>query len=128
MLSQGGSRQGVEVAERYLTGTASLDELKAVGWYVEGDAFNLDYNSDPEAIQRMVDEVRAIPPSDMAAMLHPPGVPLDVDTQKLLMRAAYFAHFATMYPLRRPTPNIPKSYVMFLSADLLREQFAQPFP
>jgi hypothetical protein len=126
LLPQEGSRRGIEVAERYLAGEATDDELDEVDWHCEGAAFNINYNCEPEAIQRWVAEVRAIPADEMAAMLSPPGAAPGVDEQELLMRAAYFADYATIYPHLTPKRGVPDSYAAFLSAELLREQFGGP--
>jgi hypothetical protein len=67
LLPQEASRRGIEVAERYLAGKATDEELSEVNWHVEGAAFNIDYNCEREAIERWVAEVRAIPEDEMAA-------------------------------------------------------------
>jgi hypothetical protein len=117
----------VEVAERYLEGEATDDELKEIDWDVEGAAFNIDYNCDRAAIEGWVEEGRAIPEAEHRAMLHPPGAAAEVDTRELLMRAAYFADFAVIYPHLEPKRGVPDSYVPFLSAALLRDLFGNPF-
>jgi hypothetical protein len=127
LLPDADSRRGIETAEQYLIGVTTCDELKDVNWYVEGVAFNIDYNCDPDSIEQWMQRLRLIPGEEMAAMLHPPGVALDVDARVLLERAAYFAHYATMYPNFRSKRGVPVEYVPFLSAELLREQFVTPF-
>jgi hypothetical protein len=128
LLPQQGSRRGIEVAERYLAGAATDEELSAVNWDAEGAAFNIDYNCDPEAIERWVAEVRAIPPQEMAALLDPPGVGRDLEPRQLLKRAAYFADYAMIYPHLTPKRPVPRNYVPFLSAELLRQQFGGEYP
>jgi len=123
LLPQEGSRHGIEVAERYVVGEANEGDLRSANWHCEGAAFNIDYDCDPETIQGWVAEVWAIPAGEMAAMLNPPGAALEVDAQELLLRAAYFADFAMIYPDLTPKRGVPENYALFLSADLLREQF-----
>jgi hypothetical protein len=125
LLPQEGSRRGIEVAERYLAGGATDEELSEVNWDVEGAAFNIDYSRQPEAIERWVAEVQAIPKEEIAAMLNPPGVMRDIDARKLLKQAAYFADYAMIYPHVTPKRGVPAGYSAFLSADLLREQFGR---
>jgi len=127
LLPQDGSRRGVKIAERYLAGRATDEELSEVDWHVEGAAFNIDYNCDPEAIERWVKQTRAMPDAELRAMLHPPEAALDIDTRELLKRAAYFADYAVIYPHLMPKRGVPDSYVPFLSAGLLRELFGNPF-
>jgi hypothetical protein len=123
LLPQESSRRGVEVAELFLAGAATAEELKKANWHCEGAAFNIDYNCDPSAIQHWVAMVRDIPPSEMASVLNPPGAAVEVDERTLLKRAAYFAHHAMTLPQLTPKHPVPASYAMFLSASLLREHF-----
>jgi hypothetical protein len=126
LLPQEVSRHGIEVAERYLAGEATREHLKQVRWDVEGAAFNIDYDCEPTAIEQWVADVKAIPNDELAAMLNSPGVMPDIDARELLKRAAYFVDYATTYPHLTPKRRVPESYVAFLSADLLREQFGSP--
>jgi hypothetical protein len=128
LLPQEDSRRGIEVAEQYLAGTVTGEELSEVNWYVEGAAFNIDYNCDPASIQRWVEEIEALPPEEMAAMLNPPGVVPGIDARDLLLRAAYFADYAMIYPRLTSKRDVPSNYVLFLSVELLRKHFANPFP
>ncbi|HMC66651.1 MAG TPA: hypothetical protein VKI65_17080 [Gemmataceae bacterium] len=127
LLPQETSRRGVELAEQYLTGKARTEELNKFNRDVEGAAFNIDYNVDPEAIRRWVEEVRAIPETELQSVLHPPGIALEIEPRELLKRAAYFVDFAMIYPSLTPKGPPPKSYYPFLSADLLREFIGNPF-
>lgn len=52
LLPQEDSRLGIEVGEQYLAGKVNDKELNRVNWYVEGAAFTIDYNTEPEAIKR----------------------------------------------------------------------------
>lgn len=125
LLPQKASRRGIEVAERYVNGLATDAELSEVDRDVEGAAFNIDYNCDPNAIERWVEEVRAIPRHELGTMIHPIEAVANVSPRELLKRAAYFADFAVIYPLL--TPKEPgASYVPFLSAAVLREIFGDP--
>ncbi len=128
LLPQEGSRRGIEVAERYLVGHATDDELSKVNWDCEGAAFNINYDCEPDAIRRWVADVRAIPAAEMVAMLNLPGTLPEVDARELLLRAAYFADFAMIYPHLTPKRGIPEDYAPFLSADLLQEQFGGRTP
>ena len=127
LLPQEGSRRGVAVAERYLLGKATEGELSEADWHVEGAAFNIDYNCEPEAIAHWVEQTRQIPEAELRAMLHPPQSVLEIDAHELLLRAAYFADYAVIYPHLTPKRGVPDNYVVFLSADLLRELVGNPF-
>src|SRR5262245_21057460 len=52
LLPQEASRRGVELGEQYLAGQISAEELDRANYHVEGAAFNIDYNSEPENIER----------------------------------------------------------------------------
>ncbi|MEW6126851.1 MAG: hypothetical protein AB1757_07410 [Acidobacteriota bacterium] len=122
LLPQEESRRGIEVAERYVDGLATDEELNKADWHVEGAAFNIDYNCDPNAIEKWIEEVQAIPRDELSAMIHPIEEIADVSPRELLERAAYFADFAVIYP--HLTPKDPSGdYIPFLSASLLREIF-----
>jgi hypothetical protein len=128
LLPQEESRRGVELAERYLDGKVTDEELSKYNWYVEGAAFNIDYNCKPEAIRRWVEEVRRIPEMELRSMLHPPDAALAIEPRKLLLQAAYFADFAMIYPTLTPKGPPPTSYYPFLSANSLRKFVGNPFP
>jgi hypothetical protein len=122
LLPQEDSRRGIEVAERYVDGLATGKELSEVDYFVEGAAFNIDYNCDPEEVKQMVDEVEAIPREELQQFLHPPQT--IILSRELLKRAAYFADFAVVYP--NLTPKDPDvRHVPFLSAKIFREIFGE---
>jgi hypothetical protein len=123
LLPQPESRLGVEIGEQFLAGLVSDKELYKINWYVEGAAFTIDYNTEPEAIDSWMAEVNAISASEMAVMLNPPGLNLEIEARELLKRAAYFADYAMLYPHLTPKHRVPGSYVIFLSPELLRQQF-----
>jgi hypothetical protein len=127
LLPQEASRRGVELAEQYLTGKATSEELNKFNWDVEGAAFNIDYNVDAEAINTWIEEVRAIPEAEFRSMLHPPEIALAIAPRELLKRAAYFVDYAMIYPSLTPKGPPPRSYYPFLSTDLLREFVGNPF-
>jgi hypothetical protein len=127
LLPQEASRRGIDVAERYMNGAASDGELNMAIWHAENAAFNIGHNCDPEAVEQWADEVQAIPAGELAALLHPPGVALDVDARELLARAAYFTLGTTMFPQPPGLGVGPVTNSLFLSAALLREQFGNPF-
>jgi len=126
LLPQEASRRGVELAEQFLAGAVSGEELSKYNWHVEGAAFCIDYNTDPEAIDRWVAEVRAIPEAELRSMLHPPEVVREIEPRALLLRAAYFVDYAMIYPSLRPKGPPPASYRPFLSATVLRQHIGYP--
>jgi hypothetical protein len=128
LLPQLASRRGIELAEQFLAGTATAEQVSEYNWHTEGAAFVLDYNTAPEDIARWVDEVRAILDGELRAMLHPPETADEVEPRELLKRAAYFADYAMIYPSLRPTGPPPDSYRPFLSAEVLRQYVEYPGP
>jgi hypothetical protein len=124
LLPQQESRRGVELAEQYLADGISGEELMHANYYVEGAAFNIDYNSEPENIERWVREVEAMPRDELCAMLAGEYTAVAVDARRLLLRAAYFADFAMVYPkMRHKKPS--KEYAIFFAPDLFRQVFGK---
>lgn len=127
LLPQQGSRWGVEVAERFLAGEASVGDVHAADYDCEGAAFLLDYASRPAVVRALVERTKSIPSDRLRAMLHPPESADEIETRELLKRAAYFADFAVMSPWITPCGPPPRLYAPFLSPALLREVFDDPF-
>ena len=127
LLPHEGSRMAVEAGERYVEGEATDEELDPY-YESEGAAFMFDYNGQPELVQRYVQETKAIPEAELRLMIHPPEALLGIETQELLKRAAYFAHFSLIYPLIEPKGLLPwANSVLFLSPSLLRDIIGNPF-
>lgn len=126
LLPQEASRHGVELAERFLVGGATAEEVSAANWDTEGAAFRIENNSVPQKIARWVEGVRAIPDAELRSMLHVPGAADEVEPRELLERAAYFADFAMLYPCLTPQGPPPDNYRLFLSATVLRRHLAYP--
>ncbi len=125
LLPQEESRVGVEVAERYVNGLATPDDLHRAEWLAEAAAFQFEYDSDPEAITSWCAEVSQISPEDRATMIHAPRPGDDLSPRGLLKHAAYFADLAMCYPSLEPKESI-ESYRLFLPAPLLREVVGNP--
>lgn len=126
LLPQEESRSGVEVAERFLNGLATRDELRRAEWLAEAAAFTFDQDSDPEAIARWCDQVSRIPPEELAAMLSAPRPGDGLSPRRLLEHAAFFADSAMCYPSIQPKESIEK-YRLLLPTPLLREIVGNPF-
>jgi hypothetical protein len=128
LLPQEASRRGIIYGERYLTGAVSAEKLSEVEYFVEAAAFKIDYHcADAWAMQRWIADVEAIPRAQLRAMLHPPTVAGRINPRALLLRAAYFADHAMIYPLISPKGPPPEEYAIFLSPDLLRTMVDNPF-
>src|SRR5262249_2845506 len=126
LLPQEASRRGVEMAEQWLAGSVSDEEMSEYNWDVEGAAFCIDYNTAPADIDRWVAEVRALSTAELRSMVHPPGAAEGIEPRELLLRAAYFADYAMVYPSLSPKGPPPASYRPFLSATVLRQHVGYP--
>jgi hypothetical protein len=129
LLPQEASRRGVEMAEQFLAGEVTSEQVSEYNWHTEGAAFRIDYAAAPgdtEAIAHWVAEVQTLPASELRSMLHPPETAGEVEPRKLLLRAAYFADYAMLYPSLRPHGPPPVSYRPFLSAEVLRRHVGYP--
>jgi hypothetical protein len=127
LLPQEASRNGVVVAEQRLAGGVSDDEFHRAEYHCEGAAFNIDYDCDPVAVRCWINQTRAIPEAELRAMLHPSDAAHQIETRELLKRAAYFADYAMVSQGITPQGYVFTDYDLFLSADLLREAFGNPF-
>ena len=119
LLPQEPSRRGVELAEQWIDGDVSTEELNKFNWHVEGAAFNIDYNVEPDKIEQWVADLRAN--DSYRHLLHPPEAADDVEPRELLKRAAYFADYAMIYPSLKPPRPPSDNYRPFLDAKLLRQ-------
>ena len=126
LLPQKASRRGVELAEQFLAGAATAEEVSKYNWDVEAAAFCIDYDTAPDNIACWVAEVRALPEAELRSMLHPPAAASEVEPRELLLGAAYFADYAMVYPSFRPQGPPPRSYRPFLSAEVLRRHVGYP--
>lgn len=120
LLLDGETRKGVEIAEQWLEGIASDSDLNECDYHVEGAAFGIDYKCSPEELQSWISVVDAIPRHELESMLHSHHVD-QRDSYVLLKSAAYFAHFAIIYPAITPKGLPPHGYHQFLSPQLLRQ-------
>ncbi|HEY1191037.1 MAG TPA: hypothetical protein VGE74_25615 [Gemmata sp.] len=129
LLPQEASRRGVELAEQFLAGAVAAESVNEYNWHTEGAAFRIDYAAAPgdvEAIAQWIVEIQALPAGELRAMLHPPETADEVEPRELLLRAAYFADYAMIYPSIRPPGPPPDSYRPFLSAEVLRRHVSYP--
>jgi hypothetical protein len=120
------SRQGIVVAERYLDRNASDDELDEADWYAEGAALAIEFKTHPQ-LQTWLTQVQTIPDEELRAMIHSPTALAGISSHELLKRAAYFASFAVGSPRSHGLGVPASSQFLFLSPQLLRECFGNPF-
>jgi hypothetical protein len=130
LLPQEASRRGVEVAELFIAGLASEEQLYQAEWDAEAAVFTFDYDTELEAIKSWVVQLQAMPEAQLQGMLHPPGRAPRLEPRELLRRAASFADHTITFPLTCgecpaiepfPASHQPGRHDLFLSAKLLRE-------
>ena len=126
LLPQEASRRGVELAEQFISGETTVENVREYNWYTEGAAFRIDYAAADGDMDGWVAEVEALPAQELRAMLHPPRTADEIEPLELLKRAAYFADYAMIYPDLRPRRPPPMSYRPFLSAKILRQHVQYP--
>lgn len=126
LLPQVASRRGVEMGEQFAAGEVSEAELYELNYEVEGAAFFVDYDTEPTEVARLVSHVSELPSEQLRSMLNPPEAASELQPRELLVRAAYFADYAMMYPSLRPKGPPPDTYRVFLSAVVLREHVSYP--
>ncbi len=163
------SRNGVEVATRYIEDRASHDEYADAEWHSEAASYFLDPSAgrhleenpdDPEWLREIrevtrksreewppevreserqyradriartrtfIKEIEAIPAEEVRRMVGMKPGDDDATPHQLLADAAYFAHFAMVYPGIKPREKAIKEYSQFLSVELLREFTGTPY-
>jgi hypothetical protein len=121
------SRNAIVVAERYLEGQAGDDDLYKAEWSAEAIAFGMTYEGQPK-VHQWIAQVEALPVDELRAMIHPPEAIANLSTHTLLTRAAWFADFAVSFThlVKRRLPW-SADYFLFLSPQLLRDIFGNPF-
>lgn len=146
LLPMDESRRGVEVAERYIEGRATAEELRIASWQAEGAAFYLEpfeyepENEDSEArehrlryeaerkarIRHFMADVEAIPTEELRRMVRLDPADGPVDARQVLSDAAYFAYEALDYHLIHARSHSIQSHEAFLDPVLLREIVGDP--
>ncbi len=127
LLPHKASRRYVKVAERFVQGAATKEELDQAQWDAEGAYFEIQYRTNLANLGRWQKELGEIPPEELHSMIqlaHPARC--EIATCDLLEIAAYFASYAGRYhgvESRCPYPL----FSSFLPAPLLREIVGNPF-
>jgi hypothetical protein len=103
------------------------EEFSEANYHAEGAAFLIDYETDPSLLHEMETALCAIEPAEMIKLVGRPVEQLGYSPRELLKRAAYFVDYAMVSHRLRPKRLVPRSYTPFLSADLLRAHFGNPF-
>ena len=113
LIPQKGLRNGLRGAERWIVGEITNEELYRLNWYAEAEAFAIDYAKTPEELA----ELRAL----IESINEIRNLPFE-QARKTLLRAAYFAEMAMIYPTFRRLPWTKPLFTSdLLCADLLRE-------
>jgi len=118
LLPQEDSRRGVEVAERFVEGRATIEEASEIDWYVEAAAFTFDSNIRPEYVQHLIDVGRAIPFTELQQIVPSIDTASRETIRDLLARAAFFVDF-TLWFGGKDLILPPADYYPFLSARVL---------
>jgi hypothetical protein len=113
------SQRGIEVAEQYLDGKMSADDCSSLGGKSEGAAYEIDYFCSPEKIAKWYRDIESLSWEEMNLLI--PYTRRRAHTYVVLKDAAYFAYYAMAYPSFHSNGPPPKSYAVFLNADLLRQ-------
>ncbi len=83
LLPQEDSRWGVETGERIASGEIDDEELRIIKYWVEGAAFNIDCDCEPEeSIAQIVEDVSRMPKQQLRSMLHPHDVDWNIEPRE----------------------------------------------
>lgn len=120
LIPQKSLRDGLLGAEKWLDGKISDEDLNDIDWFVEAEAFIIDYAKSDDEIEEInvviksIDELSHLPFSE---------------ARRLLLDAAYFVGSAVMYQHMRGSPYKGKfTNSQFLCPDLLRQYVHPEFP
>lgn len=117
LIPQQALRDGLVGAEQWAKGEITDEAFNAIEWYAEAEAFALDFAETPDEIEEVKTLVASISRLD--------GLPFE-EAHQLMIRAAYFADSAMVYPSITPGPFCTYLFGSeFLCPDLLRD-FIQP--
>jgi len=125
LLPQKDSVRGIEIGEKYLSGEVDEDVLSDENWAVEGAAFCIDYNTEPEMIQPWIKNTELIPNDEIDRILSGENI-TNIDTRRLLLDAAYFTDHAMIFPTCSHKNQIRESYVKFMHPEILMGIVANP--
>ena len=124
LLPQEESRKGIELAEQFVAGEATWEQVSRYNWHTEGAAFSFENDNDPE-IPRLVREADALDKTTLREILSKPEVLADEGMKELLKSAAYFADHSMIYPSIQPK-GPPREHTEFMFADTLRKYVEYP--
>jgi len=107
-------RNGIEGGLAYLKGELSYSKLMDLNYYVEGEAFNIDYDVRPKIVNLYVNSIASeeLPPKE---------------ARNLLKDFAYFADWCMLFSSDWPESLPPEQYEKFLCPQILRETINKPF-
>ena len=125
LMPQRESLRGVEIGEKFLKGEVSIQCLSDENWAVEGAAFMIDQNTEPELIDHWIKDLESLPSEVIDNVLNQVNFS-DLNTRKILLDAAYFADHAMIYPTCSHLKIVRESHIKFLHPDLLREVIGDP--
>lgn len=125
LLPQKDSIRGIEVGEKYLSGGVDEKVLSDENWAVEGAAFCIDYNTEPEMIQSWIKQVESVPKEKIEGILNGADI-TGIDTRRLLLDAAYFTDHAMIFPTCSHKNEVRESYIKFMCPNILRDIVANP--
>ena len=125
LLPQKDSIRGIEFGEKYLAGEVDEKVLSDENWAVEGAAFCIDYNIEPNMIKSWIKQVDSILKDDIEELLSGEGF-TGGDTRRLLLDAAYFADHAMIFPTCSHKNQVRENYKKFMNPDILRRVVANP--
>lgn len=131
------SRTCVEVAERFLDGKATAEELSAAEYEAEGAAFLFErwdeigrrtgltfHDLEPDRVSACIRQFEAIPPEDLERLIGKADPNEFESPRDVLGAVAYLVSMSSCYHGLHPKNVIEDLYAPFLSADLLREMVA----
>lgn len=133
------SRRCVEVAERFLDGKATAEELSAAEYEAEGAAFlferwaeigqriGLPFSDlEPDRVAACINEFKAISPEDLKPLIGNKADPNEFESPRDVLGAvAYLVSMSSCYHGLCPKDAIEDLYSPFLSAALLREMVSE---
>ena len=119
LIPQKGLRDGLRGAESFLANQTDAKHLDHLNYYAEAEAFKIDYartNDQIDELKKLIDGIEPVR-----------NLPFE-EARALLLRAAYFAEGAMIYPRFDDLPWVDSLFTSeFLCPNLLREHLKPNF-
>ncbi|MEP0177852.1 MAG: hypothetical protein ABJH28_10895 [Paraglaciecola sp.] len=105
----------LDLADKFASGSVSLEKVREYNWYTESAVFSMDYDTDTEKNLKIYNKIK----DEL-------GLPNILDARAFAISLGYFIDWSSLY-LSDFDGKTPNNYEQFLEAELLRKRIDAPF-